>query len=90
MTAKLTRLTHKIAIQLHLVAESYTICNSRSRRPVRKLFGYNLLKFASNIIEPINELTDFMQIMYLILRTLTSELVLVISVSFGIIKFDMR
>jgi hypothetical protein len=38
MAAKLTRLTHKIAIQLHLVAESYTICSSRSRRPVRKLF----------------------------------------------------
>jgi len=37
MAAKLTRLTHKIAIQLHLVAESSTICSSRSRRPVRKL-----------------------------------------------------
>jgi hypothetical protein len=37
MVAKLTRLTHKIAIQLHLVAESFTICSSRSRRPVRKL-----------------------------------------------------
>jgi hypothetical protein len=37
MAAKLTRLTHKIAIQLHLVAESFTICNSRSRRPVPKL-----------------------------------------------------
>jgi len=37
MAAKLTRLTHKIAIQLHLVAESYTICSSRSRRPVRRL-----------------------------------------------------
>jgi hypothetical protein len=35
--AKLTRLTHKIAIQLHLVAELCTICNSRSRRLVRKL-----------------------------------------------------
>jgi hypothetical protein len=35
--AKLTRLTHKIAIQLHVVAESSTICSSRSRRPVRKL-----------------------------------------------------
>jgi hypothetical protein len=34
MAAKLTRLTHKIAIQLHLVAES---CSFRSRRPVRKL-----------------------------------------------------
>jgi hypothetical protein len=35
--AKLTILTHKTAIQLHLVAESCTICCSRSRRPVRKL-----------------------------------------------------
>jgi hypothetical protein len=34
--AKLTRLTQKIAIQLHLVAESCTICSSRSRRPARK------------------------------------------------------
>jgi hypothetical protein len=37
MVAKLTRLTHKIAIQLHLVAECCNICISRSRRPVRKL-----------------------------------------------------
>jgi len=37
MAAKLTRLAHKIAIQLHLVAESCTICSSRSRRKVRKL-----------------------------------------------------
>jgi hypothetical protein len=37
MEVNLTRLTHKIAIQLHLVAESCTICSSRSRRPVRKL-----------------------------------------------------
>jgi hypothetical protein len=37
MAAKLTKLTHKIAIQLHLVAESCTIRSSRSRRPVRKL-----------------------------------------------------
>jgi hypothetical protein len=35
--AKLTRLTHKIATRLHLVAESCTIRNSSSRRPVRKL-----------------------------------------------------
>jgi len=33
MEAKLTRLTHKIAIQLL----SCSICSSRSRRPVRKL-----------------------------------------------------
>jgi len=37
MAAKLTRLTHKIAIQLHLVAESCTICSSLSRWSVRKL-----------------------------------------------------
>jgi len=37
MAAKLTRLTHKIAIQLHLMAESSIICSTRSRRPVRKL-----------------------------------------------------
>jgi hypothetical protein len=37
MAAKVTKLTHKIATQLHLVAESCTICSSRSRRPVRKL-----------------------------------------------------
>jgi hypothetical protein len=37
MAIKITRLTRKIAIQLHLVAESCTICSSRSRRPVRKL-----------------------------------------------------
>jgi hypothetical protein len=46
MVAKLTILTHKIAIQLHLVAESCTIFSSRSRRPVRKLLdtpSYKLL-----------------------------------------------
>jgi hypothetical protein len=43
MAAKLTRLTHKIAIQLHLVAERCTICSSRSRRPVRKLLRYTLV-----------------------------------------------
>jgi hypothetical protein len=38
MAEKLTRMTHKIAIQPpHLVAESCTICSSRYRRPVRKL-----------------------------------------------------
>jgi hypothetical protein len=37
MAVKLNRLTHKIAIQLHLVAESCIICSSRSRRPVRRL-----------------------------------------------------
>jgi len=37
MAATLARLTHKIAIQLPLVAESCTICNSRACWPVRKL-----------------------------------------------------
>jgi len=37
IVAKLTRLTHIIAIQLQLVTESCTICSSRSRRAVRKL-----------------------------------------------------
>jgi hypothetical protein len=40
MTAKLVtliRLTDKIAIQLHLVAESCTTCSCCSRWPVRKL-----------------------------------------------------
>jgi hypothetical protein len=44
MAAKLARLTHKIAIQLHLVAQSCTICSSHcSRRPVRRLFGYTVV-----------------------------------------------
>jgi hypothetical protein len=37
MVAKLTTLTHRIAIQLHLVAERCILCSSRSRRPVRQL-----------------------------------------------------
>jgi len=53
MESKLTRLTHKIAIQLHLVAEGYTICSSRSRRPVRKLLdtsSYFGLRFHKEIV----------------------------------------
>jgi hypothetical protein len=37
MAAKLIRLTHKIEIQLHLVADSCTICSSHSRWQVWKL-----------------------------------------------------
>jgi len=37
MAAKLTKMTHKIEFLLHLVAESWIICSSRSRRPVREL-----------------------------------------------------
>jgi hypothetical protein len=37
MAAELTRVTHKIAIQQHLVAESCIIRSFRSRRPFRKI-----------------------------------------------------
>jgi len=37
MAAKLPRLTHKIAIQLHVAAESCAICSYCSRWPVWKL-----------------------------------------------------
>jgi len=36
---KLTRPTHKRAMQLNIVAENSTICSSRSRRPFRKVLG---------------------------------------------------
>jgi len=42
------RLTQRIAIQLHLVAQSCIVCSSRSRRPVRKLLdilSYFVLEF---------------------------------------------
>jgi len=42
MAAKLTRQTHKIEIQLYLVAESCIICSSRSRRPVRLKTSHDL------------------------------------------------
>jgi hypothetical protein len=51
MATELTRLTHRIAIQLHLVAESCTIYSSRSRRPVRKLLdtpSYDLYKYLTS------------------------------------------
>jgi hypothetical protein len=50
MAAKLTRLTHKVAMKLHVVTETCTICSSRSRRPVRKLLDtpiiYTRFRFA--------------------------------------------
>jgi hypothetical protein len=45
MAEKLARLTYKIAILLHLVTESCTICSSCSKRPVRKFFGYTLVYY---------------------------------------------
>jgi hypothetical protein len=46
MATKLTRLTHKIAMQLLLVAENCTLCSFRSRLSVQKLLdtpSYKLL-----------------------------------------------
>jgi len=37
MAATLAKLAHKVAIQLHLMAESHIIFSSRSRWPVQKL-----------------------------------------------------
>jgi hypothetical protein len=51
MAAKLARLTHKIAIQLHLVAESCTIYSPRSRRTVRKLLVGYILVFEADRFE---------------------------------------
>jgi hypothetical protein len=56
IAAKLTRLTHKIAIQLHLVAESCTICSSRSRWPVRKLL--DTLSYATIYLEWLASITS--------------------------------
>jgi len=53
MAAKLTRMTHKIPIQLHLVTERYTIRSFRSKRPVWKLLdtsSYHSTKAYSNRI----------------------------------------
>jgi hypothetical protein len=52
MAAKLTRLTHKIAIQLRLVAESCNICSSRFRWPVRKLLVTVVQKLILNRNRP--------------------------------------
>jgi hypothetical protein len=43
MAAKLTRLTHKIAIQLHLVAKSCTILQFSRQAASPETFGYTLV-----------------------------------------------
>jgi len=60
MAAKLTRLAHKIAIQLHLEAESCTVCSSRSRRPVRKLLDtpWYILRGPSSSVRIVTRLPD--------------------------------
>jgi hypothetical protein len=45
MAAKLTGLTQKIAIQLHLVAESCTIRSSRSRAASLETFEYTVVSY---------------------------------------------
>jgi hypothetical protein len=59
MAAKLTRLIHKIAIQFYLVAESYTICSSRSSRAV-----LNLLDTPPSMFIPQSERPSFASIEY--------------------------
>jgi hypothetical protein len=49
MAAKHSRLTHKIALQLHLMAECSAIYSFRSRRPVRKLLVDRKLRMDNNI-----------------------------------------
>jgi len=50
MAAKLTRLTHKIVIQLYLVAESCTTCSSYSKQAVQKLLDMPSYFFSTNAI----------------------------------------
>jgi hypothetical protein len=69
MVANLTRLTHKMAIQLHLVAESCTICNSCSRRPVRKLLdtlsymtAFQIIQYTTGKINTLNGMTTVLNV----------------------------
>jgi len=69
MAAELTRLTHKIAIELHLVADSCTISSSRSRRPVRKLLDTplylnNLRTFVGKLSIPYKDTYSTLTQMY--------------------------
>jgi len=57
MAERLTRLTYKIAIPLHLVAESCTIYSYHARWPVRKLLDTPSYVFLPEI-EP-RKSTDF-------------------------------
>jgi hypothetical protein len=77
MVAKPTRLTHKIAIQLHLVAESYTICSSRSRRPVRKLFD-----ISSYIKLPEEKIIQSQRLDLIFLKEFRPENILKITIAF--------
>jgi hypothetical protein len=55
MATKLTRMTHEIAIQLHLVAESCTIYSSRSRLPVWKLLDTPSYNTDQNLVSELHD-----------------------------------
>jgi hypothetical protein len=58
MAAKLTILTNKIAIQLHLVAESCTICSSLSLQAASpETFGYTVVQTVKILITWHNKVT---------------------------------
>jgi hypothetical protein len=61
MAAKLTRLTHKIAIQLHLVAESCATFSSRSRGPVRKLLDTPSYIVVIRIYSPTGNYSSYLK-----------------------------
>jgi hypothetical protein len=52
MAAKLIILTHKIAVRLHLLAESCTICISLSSRPVWKLL--DTPSYNEDLLKPVS------------------------------------
>jgi hypothetical protein len=66
MAAKLTRLTQKIAIQLHIVARNCSICSSRCRRPVRKLLNIPS-KSRRESLRILNSKCVFCHILYILL-----------------------
>jgi hypothetical protein len=74
MAAKPTRLTHKIALQLHLVAESCTICSSRSRRPVRKLLAIPSYKLKPKLEGLLCPKAMMMMMMSIVLHLLNMEI----------------
>jgi len=63
MVAKLTKLSHKIEIPLHVVAENHIICSSYSRQPVQKLLDTPSYKVpsVSKLLSENKEKTDFLQ-----------------------------
>jgi hypothetical protein len=53
MAAKLTILAHKIAIHLHLVADSYAISSSCYRLPVLKLLDEPSYKCSGQVLQQL-------------------------------------